>query len=98
MSLRLNRSSIDMHLADNHNHILLARMTEMLSAAKTNRISDFSITEHVSQFRELRESIRFGSVHPNGRIFDGTKAYHQEFSKNNQAASSTMKTTPRLDS
>jgi hypothetical protein len=48
-------------------------MTEMLTAAKTNRISDFSITEHVSQFRELRESIQFGSVHPNGRIFDSVK-------------------------
>jgi hypothetical protein len=53
-----------MTLADNHSHILLARITEMLAAAKTSMISEFSITEHVSQFRELRESIRFGSVHP----------------------------------
>lgn len=97
MSLRLNRSSIDMTLADNHNHILLARITEMLSAAKTNRISDFSITEHVSQFRELRESIRFGSVHPNGRIFDGVKEYNEEFRKIDQAAYSGMKINRGLE-
>src|SRR5712691_6925042 len=97
MSLRLNRSSIDMTLADNHNHILLARITEMLSAAKTNGITDFSITVHVSQFRELRESIRFGSVHPNGRIFDGVKEYNEEFRKIDQAAYSGMKINRGLE-
>jgi len=97
MSLRLNRSSFDMTLADNHNHILLARITEMLTAAKAKRISDFSITEHVSQFRELRESIRFGSLHPNGRIFDGLKEYNDEFRKIDQAAYSEMKINRGLE-
>ena len=58
MSLRLNAFfPYEMTLADNHNHILLSRMTEMIAAAKTNRVSELSITEHVSQFRELRESV-----------------------------------------
>jgi histidinol phosphatase-like PHP family hydrolase len=86
-----------MTLADNHNHILLARITEMLTAAKTNKISDFSITEHVSQFRELRESIRFGSVHPNGRIFDSVKEYNEEFRKIDQATYSGMKINRGLE-
>ena len=86
-----------MTLADNHNHILLARLTEMLTAAKTNRISDFSITEHVSQFRELRESIQFGSLHPNGRIFDGVKEYNEEFRKIDRAAYSGMKINRGLE-
>src|SRR5260370_8267467 len=97
MSLRLNRSSFDMTRADNHNHILLARITEMLTAAKTNRIGHLSITEHVSQFRELRDSIRFGSVHPNGRIFDGVKEYNEEFRKIDQAAYSGMKINRGLE-
>jgi HisJ family histidinol phosphate phosphatase len=97
MSLRLDRSSFDMTLTDNHNHILLARITEMLATAKTNMISDFSITEHVSQFRELRESIRFGSVHPNGRIFDGVKEYNEEFRKIDQATYSGMKINRGLE-
>ena len=58
MTLSLNRTTSDTNRADNHNHILLARITEMLTAAKANKISDFSITEHVSQFRELRESLQ----------------------------------------
>ena len=69
----------------------------MLAAAKTNMISDFSITEHVSQFRELRESIRFGSVHPNGRIFDGVKEYNEEFRKIDQATYSGMKINRGLE-
>jgi HisJ family histidinol phosphate phosphatase len=86
-----------MILSDNHNHILLARITEMLNAAKANMISDFSITEHVSQFRELRESIHSGSVHPNGRIFDGVKEYNEEFRKIDQAAYSEMKINRGLE-
>jgi hypothetical protein len=84
-----------MTLADNHNHILLARITDLLTAAKTKRISDFSITEHVSQFRELRESIRFGSVHPNGRIFDGVKEYNEEFRKNRPSSILRDENQPR---
>jgi len=86
-----------MTLADNHNHILLARITEMLASAKANMISEFSVTEHVSQFRELREFIRFGSVHPNGRIFHGVKEYNEEFRKIDQAAYSGMKINRRLE-
>src|SRR5260370_19894650 len=97
MNLRVNRALVDMGLADNHNHILLARITEMLSAAKNNQISDFPITEHVYQFRELRESIRFGSVHPNGRVFDGVKEYNEEFRKIDQAAYSEMKINRGLE-
>lgn len=86
-----------MILEDNHNHILLARLTEMLTAAKTNRIGDFSITEHVSQFRELRESIQFGSVHPSGRIFDGLKEYNEEFWEIDHAAYSGMRINRGLE-
>ena len=66
---------------DNHNHILLAKITEMLASARTNNISEFSITEHVSQFRETRESIKFGALHPAGRIFESLKEYTDEFRK-----------------
>lgn len=98
MSPRVDRSSLfEMTLADNHNHILLARLTEMLSAAKNYRISDFSITEHVSQFRELRESIQFGSVHVNGRIFDGVKEYNEEFRKIDRAVYSGMRINRGLE-
>jgi histidinol-phosphatase (PHP family) len=86
-----------MTLADNHNHILLARITQMLTAAKTNKISDFSITEHVSQFRELRESVRFGSVHPNGRIFESLKEYNDEFRKIDRGAYTGMKINRGLE-
>ena len=87
----------NMTLVDNHNHILLARISEMLTAANTIRISEFSITEHVSQFRELRESIEFGSVHPSGRIFDGVKEYNEEFRRIDRAAYSGMKINRGLE-
>ncbi len=53
----------------------------MVASAKANNIAEYSITEHVSQFRELRESIRFGSVHSKGRIFDSLREYEDEFRK-----------------
>jgi histidinol phosphatase-like PHP family hydrolase len=86
-----------MTLADNHNHILLARLTEMLASAKTSTIGEFSITEHVSQFRELRESVRFGSVHPNGRIFENLKEYNDEFRKIDRGAYTGMKINRGLE-
>src|SRR2546426_783870 len=86
-----------MTLVDNHNHILLAEITEMLAAAKANNVSEFSITEHVSQFREPRESIRFGSIHPSGRIFEGLKEYNDEFRKADQLAYSGMKINRGLE-
>jgi HisJ family histidinol phosphate phosphatase len=82
---------------DNHNHILLAELTEMLASAKSNNISEYSITEHVSQFKELRESIKFGSYHPNGRIFESLKDYIHEFRKADQLAYPEMKINRGLE-
>src|SRR5437016_14611565 len=80
-----------MTLSEKHNHILLAEITEMLAAAKANNVSEFSITEHVSQFREPRESMRFGSIHPSGRIFESLKEYNDEFRKADRLAYAGMK-------
>ena len=66
---------------DNHSHILLANIVDMVSAAKARDVSEYSITEHVSQFRELRESIKFGSFHSTGRMFNDLKEYTDEFRK-----------------
>ncbi len=71
---------------DNHSHILLAEILEMVASAKANNLSEYSITEHVSQFREPRESVRFGSVHSTGRIFDSLKEYDDEFKKADEQA------------
>ena len=76
---------------DNHNHILLAKITEMVASAKANNLSEFSITEHVSQFRKPRESIRFGAVHPSGRIFESLKEFKNEFSTVDQNTDSGMR-------
>jgi HisJ family histidinol phosphate phosphatase len=86
-----------MRSIDNHNHILLANITEMLAAAKLNGVGEFSITEHVSQFREPRESIRFGSIHPSGRIFESLKEYNDEFRKADQLTYSEMKINRGLE-
>ena len=66
---------------DHHSHILNADIVDMVASAKANNVVEYSITEHVSQFRELRESIRFGSVHSKGRIFDSLREYEDEFGK-----------------
>ncbi len=66
---------------DNHSHIILADITDMVASARARNIEQYSITEHVSQFRGLRESIPFGSVHTRGRIFEDLKEYRKEFSK-----------------
>ena len=66
---------------DNHSHIILADITDMVASARASNIEQYSITEHVSQFRGMRESIAFGSVHARGRIFEDLKAYRREFSK-----------------
>ncbi len=70
-----------MNPVDNHNHVLLAEILEMVASAKVNNVSEYSITEHVSQFREPRESVGFGSVHSTGRIFESLKEYADEFKK-----------------
>jgi HisJ family histidinol phosphate phosphatase len=82
---------------DNHNHILLAKVTEMLASAKANNIGEFSITEHVSQFKEARASIRFGSMHSRGRIFESLKEYRDEFVRADREAGSTMKINRGLE-
>lgn len=70
-----------MKLIDNHSHILLGKLADMIDSAKTNHVDTLSITEHVSQFREPRESIKFGSVHKTGRIFSNLNEYKREFEK-----------------
>src|SRR5436853_1494999 len=86
-----------MTLVDNHNHILLAEITDMLAAAKANNISEYSITEHVSEFRKRRESIRFGSIQPSGRIFESLREYKNEFSTFDQNTDAGMKVNRGLE-
>jgi len=82
---------------DNHSHILQADIMEMLAAAKAKNVREYSITEHVSQFRELRESIRFGSVHSTGRIFNDLKEYDDEFRKADEQSDWNMKINRGLE-
>jgi histidinol-phosphatase (PHP family) len=82
---------------DHHNHILLAGITEMLASAKASEVGEFSITEHVSQFREPRESVGFGSVHTSGRIFESLKEYRDEFRKADAEAEWGMKVNRGLE-
>ena len=70
-----------MTLADNHSHIILAEITDMVASAMARNIRQYSITEHVSQFRGPRKSVGFGSMHNRGRIFEDLKEYRKEFSK-----------------
>jgi len=66
---------------DNHSHIIHSTIQEMAAAAKANNLTEYSITEHVSQFRELRSSVGFGSVHDKGRMFESLNEYRDEFGK-----------------
>jgi histidinol-phosphatase (PHP family) len=67
---------------DNHSHIIQADITDMVaSAAQAKEIRQYSITEHISQFRELRESDILGTMHATGRIFEDLKEYRREFSR-----------------
>ena len=66
---------------DNHSHIIHATIKEMVAAAKANNLTEYSITEHVSQFTELRNSAGFGSVHDKGRMFESLNEYTAEFGK-----------------
>jgi histidinol phosphatase-like PHP family hydrolase len=70
---------------------------EMLAAAKAKNVHEYSITEHVSQFRELRESIRFGSVHSAGRIFNDLTEYNDEFRKADEHSDWDMKINRGLE-
>ncbi len=82
---------------DHHNHILLAGITEMLAAAKASGIREYSITEHVSQFRQPRESVGFGSVHSTGRVFETLKEYSREFRMADEQAEWGMKVNRGLE-
>src|SRR5207244_12426848 len=76
---------------EDHQSIICAKINEMRASAKANKLSEFSITEHVSQFRKPRESIRFGAVHPSGRIFESLKEFKNEFSTVDQNTDSGMR-------
>ncbi len=66
---------------DNHSHIIHSGIEDMLVAARRNNIQEYSITEHVSQFAELRKSVEFGSLHSSGRMFESIEEYIQEFKR-----------------
>jgi len=70
----------NMTMVDNHSHIILSDIRSMVASAKAKNIERFSITEHISQFRELREAVAFGATHTKGRIFEDLKEYRDEFS------------------
>jgi histidinol-phosphatase (PHP family) len=76
---------------DNHSHIILADIQDMVAAARAKNLDRYSITEHISQFHQIRESVDFGSTHGEGRIFESLKEYRNEFSKIDESALSGMK-------
>ena len=51
----------------------------MVESAKTRELTHLSITEHVSQFEELRTLVGFGSFHSTGRLFRNPNEYTDEF-------------------
>jgi histidinol-phosphatase (PHP family) len=84
-------------LVDNHSHILEADIIEMLAAARAKNVHEYSITEHVSQFRELRESIGFGSLHSAGRIFNSLEEYNDELGRAKENADWNMQINRGLE-
>ena len=68
-----------MRRVDHHNHILSFPIDRMVAAAEKMNLAEYSITEHVSQFREPRETIGFGDFHPEGRVFSSLDEYREEF-------------------
>ena len=70
-----------MKRVDNHSHIIHASIEDMVASAKKNNVDQYSITEHVSQFTELRRSVAFGSVHTTGKMFESLKEYDREFKR-----------------
>jgi len=66
---------------DNHSHIILADITDMVASAQAKDIRQYSITEHISQFRELKGSGIIAAMHSTGRIFEDLKEYRREFSR-----------------
>jgi histidinol-phosphatase (PHP family) len=53
----------------------------MVNSAKAKGFKTLSITEHISQFLEPRNSIQFGSVHQRGHIFSSFEDYLLEFER-----------------
>jgi histidinol-phosphatase (PHP family) len=83
--------------SDSHSHIILADVKDMVAAARTNKLDRYSITEHVSQFKEMRELVDFGSIHEDGRIFADLKEYRSEFARVDESALSGMKLRKGLE-
>lgn len=65
--------------SDNHSHILYEGIRSMVQAGRSKNIDCLSITEHISQFKEARSSIKFGSVHRTGRVFSDFEEYRLQF-------------------
>jgi histidinol-phosphatase (PHP family) len=76
---------------DNHSHIILADIRDMVAAARAMKVDRYSITEHVSQFREMKDSVDFGSTHGEGRIFEDLGEYRREFTRVDEHALAGMK-------
>lgn len=71
--------SLSNSLSDNHNHILYEDLHSMMLAAKLKKLKSISVTEHISQFKKVRASVKFGSTHSNGRMFSDFEEYLLEF-------------------
>lgn len=56
----------------------------MVASARKHKLTELSVTEHVSQFKELRDTVKFGSIHSRGRIFRDLNEYNSEFLKVNE--------------
>jgi histidinol-phosphatase (PHP family) len=72
-------------------------MPSMLASARAKSVEVFSITEHVSQFNEPRNSIDFGSVHETGRVFQSLKEYNHEFSTIPESSGFTVRRGLEVD-
>lgn len=82
---------------DNHSHIILADIQDMVAAAKVRKVDRYSITEHISQFRRMKETVDFGATHGEGRIFADLAEYRKEFSKVDQSTLTGMKLQKGLE-
>jgi len=69
----------------------------MIASAKASGISEISITEHVSQFKELRELVEFRSMHSDGRVFANFAEYEDEFRRLNSELASGLKINRGLE-
>ncbi len=66
--------------SDNHNHVLFDPLESMVASASAKGFNALSVTEHISQFKNIRNSVTFGSTHKSeGRMFSEFKEYLQEF-------------------